>query len=105
MVQKPLLPPKSSPIADHPAAGADDPVTGDDDGDGIAPVGLPDGPGCGGLSHCGGYIPVRDRPPAGNPEQMPPDLLLKVCSFEIELQPKGFPAASKIFIDLRNGLS
>jgi hypothetical protein len=44
MGKEPLLPPEPSPIAGQPAVAADDPVTGDNDRDRVAVVGLTDGP-------------------------------------------------------------
>jgi hypothetical protein len=105
MAQKPLFSPETSAIADQPPVRADDAVARDDDGDGIAMVGLPDGPGRSGPSNRGGHLTVRSGPPAGDFEKTPPDPLLKIRSLQIEFQPKGPPPAKKILIDLRNGVS
>ena len=77
MPQQPALAVQAGTVAPQAAVRGDDPVAGDDEGDGIDGVGLAHGPGGLGAPYPAGQFAVGDGLPPGNAPQFLPDPELK----------------------------
>mgnify|MGYP003309574904 CR=1 FL=1 len=96
-IQELLFQFQSSGIAGEFSAGADNPVAGDDDPDGIAVDSLTNGPGGLRTSDGSGDLTVGAGLPIGDCQQPVPDRNLEGRSFRGNGEIKALPASCQIF--------
>ena len=102
MVEQPVLSRQAAPVAGQRTAGADHPMTGDDDRDGIGSVGSPDGPAGGRTADPCGDLPVAGRCARRNLAQCPPYLPLERGAPRFDWQIiQGNEIAGEIFVERR----
>ena len=77
MPQQPALAVQARAVAPQAAVRGDDPVAGDDEGDGVTAVGLAHGPAGLGVAHPPGQFAIGDGLPPGDAPQFLPDPELK----------------------------
>ena len=73
MAEQPALAVQAGTVAAQAAVRGNDPVAGDDEGDGVDRVGLAHGPGGLGVADPAGQFAVGDGLPPGNAAQFLPD--------------------------------
>ncbi len=100
MRQQPLLALQPAAISRERAVGADHPVTGHQDGNGIPPIREPHGARGAGLADPPGQLSVAPSLAVRNFRELPPDTLLKFRALQAQRQIERPPPPRKIFLEL-----
>ena len=91
-------------IAAQRPVGGNDPVTWDQDGQGVVAVGLAHGLEGARRPHPRGQLPVRDHLAIGNAAEDLPHFFLKLCPLRAQGKMEGLALAVKILVQLAAGL-